>query len=348
MEKKIKVLVVDDSIICRELLSEILGKDPGIELVGIAGDGKEAVDKTKALKPDLITMDLKMPVMDGIEATQRIMADNPTPILILTAHPFQSGVNMTFKAIEAGALDLVIKPELANQSEIAKMEEELRKLIRFLSKVTVVPRLEGKEREKKKDGPGEEVDAKGIEVVAFASSAGGPGALHAILKKLPEGFPAAILIVQHIAEGFTQDFASWLDSECDIPVKLAEDGDEILPGRGIVAPAGEHMRVMSGGIVKLIKGLPIGGYRPSANVLFSSVARNYGRLGAGVMLTGMGNDGVAGFEDIKKHGGFTIVQDEGSSIVYGMPKEAIDKGVVDCVADLERIPSILIRITGEK
>jgi two-component system chemotaxis response regulator CheB len=337
-ERPVRVLVVDDSPLCRDLLSELLAPEAGLELVGTAVDGADALRQVRALRPDVITMDLRMPVMDGIESTAAIMAEQPTPILVLTGHPFQSGRNMTFDAIRAGALDLMIKPDLGNVTEVRKLRENLSRLLRFLARIEV--KVHPRREETLEATPAQR---RHVQTVAIAASAGGPRAVHEVLCHLPADFPASIVVVQHIAEGFDQEFASWLDSECALKVKLAEHDDELLPGRVLIAPSEAHVRVMPAGTVKLIHGSPIGGYRPSADVLLSSVARSMGEQACGLILSGMGEDGVAGLADIRKMGGLTMAQDEGSCVVYGMPGEAVARGLVDRVLPLDRIGPELLR-----
>lgn len=342
-DRPVRVLVVDDSALCRDLLAEIIAADPHLQLVGAAVDGRDAVQKVEELEPDLVTMDLRMPVMDGIQATSEIMQRRPTPILVLTGHPFQSGRNMTFDAIRAGALDLMIKPDLGNVAEIEKLGPSLTELIRFLGRIDVT--RSGAEGSPEPTASGE--DGRTISAVAMAASAGGPRAVHAVLSSLPSDFPAGILLVQHIAEGFTEEFAAWLDSETALEVRIAEHDDEVRPGCVLVAPAEAHLRLMPGGTCKLIRGMPIGGYRPSADVLFSSVARIYGDQACGVILSGMGEDGVSGVAEIHDKGGLTLAVDEGEAMAAGMSAAAIARGAIDRVLPLPAIgPELSRRCTA--
>jgi two-component system chemotaxis response regulator CheB len=337
-------LVVDDSPLCRDLLAQLLGADPRLEVVGLAVDGEDAVRQVHELRPDLVTMDLRMPVMDGIESTRRIMAERPTPILVLTGHPFQAGRDVTFDAIRAGALDLMVKPDLGDPVALDKLRGDLSRLIRFLATVEV--REHPRRLQPAADAPPLELPRRDLSVVAVAASAGGPGAVHRLLSGLPGGFPAGVVVVQHLAEGFDAEFAKWLDAEVELPVRLARHDDEVLPGRVLVAPSGAHLRLMGGGTCKLIPGAPLGGYRPSADVLLSSAARVHGEAACGVILSGMGQDGVAGLEEIRRRGGLTIAQDETSCVVFGMPGAAVERGVVDAVLPLDRIAPALVRVCG--
>jgi two-component system chemotaxis response regulator CheB len=334
----VRVLVVDDSPVCRDLLAELLSTDPGLTLVGMARDGEEALRRTEELRPDVITMDLRMPVMDGVEATRRIMAIRPTPILVLTGHPFQAGRDLAFEALEAGAADLRLKPELGNFIEVERLREDLGSLIRTLAArsavaTVVVPAAR-------------ELPRRDLSIVAVASSAGGPAAVLQFLQGLPPRFPAGVVVVQHIAEGFDADFARWLDSECTSTVRLAVDGDEVRPGLVLVAPSEAHVRAMPGGRLRLILGAPIAGHRPSADVLLSSAARQHGERAAGVVLSGMGEDGVAGLAEIRACGGLTLAQDEGTAVVWGMPGVAVRRGLVDLVAPAGDLGAALGRACG--
>lgn len=334
----VRVLIVDDSPVCRDLLASFLSRDPEVVLAGVAVDGSDAVEKVAELRPDVVTMDLKMPVMDGIEATRRIMARTPTPILVLTGFPVQSGRDMTFEAIRAGALDLMVKPDLGNLDEVEKLRGDMTRLIKFLARVEV------KRHAHADPPPPAPAEPRRVSAVAIASSAGGPGAVHGILSELPGDFPAGIVLVQHIAEGFARDFASWLDRESALEVRVAQDGDVVRPGAALVAPDEAHLRLMPGGTCRLFRSAPIGGYRPSADVLLSSVARLYGPAACGVILSGMGEDGVAGLADIHGRGGLTFAQDEDTAVVYGMPGVARERGVVDAVLPPSRIATELARL----
>jgi two-component system chemotaxis response regulator CheB len=328
----VRVLVVDDSAVCRDLLAELLSTQEGVELVGMAVNGEEAVRRTLELRPDVITMDLRMPVMDGVEATRRIMHVRPTPILVLTGHPFQAGRDLTFEALQAGAADLRLKPELGNFAEVERLRDDLGALVRVLATRRAMPAGA-------RANPAS-VSPRQISVVAVASSAGGPAAVLQLVAGLPAGFPAGLVIAQHIASGFEEDFARWLDSESPLEVRLAQDGDEIRPGLVLIGPSHAHVRAMPGSRVRLVRGAPIDGYRPSANVLLSSVARQHGERACGVILSGMGVDGVDGIAEIHAQGGLTLAQDEATAVVWGMPGEAVARGCVDCVlpaAELGRL-----------
>lgn len=338
----VRVLIVDDSPLCRDLLAQLLSADERLDVVGLAVDGEDALRQVHALKPDLVTMDLKMPVLDGIGATRRIMDERPTPILVLTGHPFQAGRDVTFDAIRAGALDLMVKPDMGDPAALEELRGDLSRLIRFLALIEVKRHEPGNRSPEALEEPVALVPRE-IAVVAIAASAGGPGAVHRVLSGLPGNFPAGVVVVQHLAEGFDAEFAAWLDSEVALEVRLARHDDEVVPGRVLVAPSGAHLRLMGGGTAKLIPGAPLAGYRPSADVLLSSAARVHGEASCGLILSGMGEDGVAGLAEIRERGGLTIGQDEGSCVVFGMPGVAARQGLLDALLPLEEIAPALVR-----
>ena len=344
MVMSVQVLVVDDSAVARGIISNFLDDDPNIDVIGVAKDGKEAIDFTTQLKPDLITMDINMPVMDGLAATEHIMAHQPTPILIVSSL-VKSEVDLAFRAMSLGALDAMEKPSFDQFS--AKDAGELVRKVKLLSQVPVVTHLEGKRRNRlTKSAPSKGYTLAApskFQVVAIGSSTGGPKALHKVLSQLPVDFPSGILVVQHISAGFTSGLVSWLDRTSQVSVKEAEEGDKIQPGVVFIAPHDFHMIVVSGGIIRLNKALPIKGHRPSANVLFSSVAKVYNKNSIGVVLTGMGEDGATGLVEMRKNGSKTIVQDEESSVIFGMPKVAIEMGAAEEVLPIDEIGQFLNR-----
>ena len=344
----VRVLVVDDSPLGRDLLVQLLAADARLEVAGVAVDGEDAVRQVHALHPDVITMDLRMPVLDGIEATRRIMDERPTPILVLTGHAFQAGRSVTFDAIRAGALDLMVKPDLGDPAALERLAGDLSRLLRFLAVIEVQhhPRRSLQVTPPESEQPA--FRPREVGVVAMAASAGGPGAVLQVLSGLPADFPAGVVLVQHLAEGFDSEFVAWLDSEVAIEVRLARHDDEVRPGTVLVAPTGSHLRLMGGGTCKLIHGAPLGGYRPSADVLLSSAARVHGDGACGVLLSGMGDDGVSGLEEIRTRGGLTFAQDEGSSVVWGMPGAAVERGIVDAVLPVAEIAPALVEACASR
>ncbi len=338
-----RVLVVDDSPLICKLLTAMIHTDPQLRVVGTAGNGREAIEMVWQLQPDLITMDVVMPVLDGLEATKQIMAYRPTPILIITSGVATQGMELVFKAMSYGALDVLDKASLnlgENQtSRVALLTER----IKLLARVPVIhhplARIEAHRHTHAQFAP----RPAGHRIVAIAASTGGPPALALVLKTLPADLGCGVVIVQHIASGFDQGLVDWLDAESNWSVAVAERGVVIQAGYAYVAPAGFHMRVADGGTIHLDDEPECNGLKPSATVLFESVARVYGERAVAVILTGMGADGTAGLKHIKQARGYVIAQNEASSAVFGMPKAAIEAGVVDVVCPLTEIPGAIER-----
>ncbi len=337
-----RVLVVDDSPLMCKILTNIVNCDPQMIVAAVANDGKEAVDLVPRLKPDIITMDMDMPVMDGLEATKQIMASTPTPILIVASTVFKAGMDKVFKAISHGALDVIDKRELELVGQKRSGEALIAK-IKFLTGVRVVERPLGKLRKERSvvdlKASTKEVSDK---IVAVVASTGGPQALLEILKRLPEDFPCGIVIVQHITSGFLSGLVDWLAKECKIKVKIGEDSEEIRPGVAYMAPDNFQMRVEESGKISLSNEPAQGGHRPSGDVLLESVARTYGKGSVAAILTGMGRDGAMGMKAIKQFYGKTVAQNEKSCVVFGMPKAAVEMNVIDKVLPLESIAEEIV------
>jgi two-component system chemotaxis response regulator CheB len=338
-DKPLRILIAEDTRLFTQALRDVLEADRDIVVVGMACNGQEAVERAKELKPGLIIMDINMPVMSGMEAIERIMATNPTPILVVTANASQ---RVLFQALEHGALDLVLKQRVWPSGE--KEQTEFRQKVRLLSEVRVIRHVAGKLTRLKE---GKRVSAAKRHVVAIAGSTGGPQALHRLLSALPADFPAPILVVQHMAYGFSHGLVNWLDGECPLQVRIASHGDAIEPGLVLLAPDGVHMTVGKGGAVVLDSSEPVSGQRPSATVLFRSVAGVFGTRAVGVVITGMGRDGAEGLREIYENGGMTIAQDERTSLVFGMPRAAAELGVVQAVLPLDEIPQALMQTIRE-
>lgn len=336
----LRVLVVDDSATQRAMLVALLDGDAEIEVVGFAATGAEAIRAVTRLKPDVITMDLRLPELDGIEATRRIMQEAPTPIVVVTAHASRDDTATVSRALEAGALALVEKP--APGPCYQAQRDDLLRTLKSMARVRVVrrwspdrlrpsaPRVEPTNRPR---------------VVVIGASTGGPQALHTILPALPATFSLPILIVQHMAAGFTSRMVEWLRPACALPIQLASTGTPVQ-SRGIyVAPAGSHLAVRQR-TMTLTDDAPIRGHRPSATLLFQSVADEYGAAAIGVLLTGMGDDGAAGMQELKNAGAVTIAQNEATSVIFGMPKAAIHLGAVDYVLPHDQIGPLLVELAG--
>jgi two-component system chemotaxis response regulator CheB len=321
----INVLIVDDSPTAREHLSNILSADPEINVAGTANNGEEALEAIRNKDPDIITMDLYMPRMGGIETTCKIMQTYPRPVVIVSDTFEANEVEMTFHAIEAGALAAVQRPVGTNHPDFEKTSKTLVQTVRLMSEVKVVRRRPGLERkestspDKTRIEPGR-TDAR---IVAIGSSTGGPSVIKNILSALDEEFSAPILIVQHLVEGFVGGFVEWLSQTSRVLVHVASDNVLPLPGHAYVAPDGFQMRLETNGRISLDSNADNYSHRPSIACLFHSVADVFGQNAIGVLLTGMGKDGAEELGGLKEKGAMTIVQDEESSVVFGMPAEAI-------------------------
>lgn len=335
MKDRIKILVVDDSLLMQKVLVNLLQSDPQLTVVGTARNGEEALSKIAILNPDVVTMDIEMPKMNGLTAVRKIMETNPLPVVMVSALT-QREAQLTLKALELGAVDYVPKPSGPISLDMDTVKEELVSKVKTAAsanirrekpKMTEVKTTKGRCREK---------------IISIAASTGGPAAVSYVLKNIPENSPP-ILIVQHMKRGMTKLFAEMLNQECKIKVKEAEDGDLIQDGLALIAPAGLHMLVTKNGRVKLADGPPVNYVRPSADVTMKSAAEVYESKNIGVVLTGLGADGAEGIEAIKKKGGLTIAQDEKTCVVFGMPAAAIKTGCVDFVLPLEYIPKLLLR-----
>lgn len=334
----IRVVIVDDSLVAREMLAQILATDPGIEVVGTAHDGQEAIEVVGRLRPDLVTMDIHMPRMDGIEAVERIMAFTPTPILVVSSSVHGEGIGRAFDALAAGALEVIKKPEPRDWADLERIGIEVIRKVKILARVKVITHIRGR-RPGVVRTTGEERQARVSgrrSLVAIGSSTGGPSALMTVLSGLPEDFPLPIVIAQHIADGFIPGLVTWLDTACAISVRAAVDGATLAPGVAYFAPTGSNLEV-NGTEVRYVTPLKGQLYIPSADTLFESVARTHGNRAIGVLLTGMGADGARGLKVLHNTGAYTIAQDEETSTVFGMPKAAIDAGAARKVLAIQHI-----------
>jgi two-component system, chemotaxis family, protein-glutamate methylesterase/glutaminase len=344
----IKVLVVDDSAFMRKAISTMLSKDPQIRVIDTARNGEEALEKIRLLNPDVVTMDIEMPRMDGLTALGHVMRDFPRPVLMVSSLTTE-GAESTLKAMELGAVDFIPKQLSKVSLDIIKIEENLQAKVKAVAYRKLRPlaglRTVRAEAQKTAVAPKLLGGRPVRDVVCIGVSTGGPPAVQRILSELPQGLPVPILIAQHMPKAFTGPFARRLDSISKLTVKEAENGERVRNGTVYIAPGGRHMRLR-----QMISHLEIeigtdpedALYKPSANILIGSMAEAIGKRGLGVILTGMGNDGLEGIRLLKGKGGRAIAQNDQSCVVYGMPKAVVDAGLVDEVADIEEMGRVLV------
>lgn len=358
-QKKIKVLVTDDSALMRKLISGMLQADPEIEVVATAMDGLLALKKIELFQPDIITLDIMMPNMDGLTTLGHIVSRFGLPVIIVSSLS-KPGAEITIRALTLGAMDFVTKPQSVLPEQVANIASEL--VAKIKSIVNHKPRVKNRAlsfvEEKIVEIPPVNINKilpkaedlmEETRLICIGISTGGPEALSFLLSKLPAKLAASLLIVQHMPEGFTAQLAQRLDKYCQLSVKEATNGDLVLPGRVLIAPGGRHMYVKKRALAlttMITEGAPVSGHCPSVDVLFASVATECPSNAIGVIMTGMGEDGVAGLGQIKQAGGFTLAQDEASSVVFGMPRVALARGYVDEVLSLEQLPNYLIEKVG--
>ena len=334
--------MVDDSALMRKLIPQILERDNMIQVVGTAMDGQFALKKIGDLRPDVVTLDLEMPRMDGMETLREIMKRYGLPVIIVSAHT-KAGAAATFRALSIGAFDFVAKPKDALSAQLEDIAKELSTKIRVAAasgkiRPAVAETAMPVQKTKLEHRIAEQA-------VAIGLSTGGPNALRYLLSQLPSEFPAAVLVVQHMPEGFTEPLARRLDETSALQVKEAQSGDLLLAGRVLICPGNRHIKIRRmplGNIAVLTDEAAVKGHRPSVDVLFRSLAQEFGPDGVAVLMTGMGEDGADGMGEVKAHGGTTIAQNEESCVVYGMPRAAIERGHASRVLPLESIPGMLL------
>ncbi|MCB0504933.1 MAG: chemotaxis response regulator protein-glutamate methylesterase [Cyclobacteriaceae bacterium] len=350
MTKRIRVLIVDDSAIVRQSLTEILSSDPEIEVVGVASDPYMAVDKIKKVVPDVITLDVEMPKMDGITFLKKIMSQHPIPVVIISTLT-ASGTETAISALENGAVEVVHKPQLHTEEQRKEASMMIVDKVKAASHAVIHRRRIAQAQAPKSVKPKLTADAMlpkpgtsslvrtTEKIVAVGASTGGTEALKTFLESFPLDSPG-IVIVQHMPEKFTRQFADRLNEQCKITVKEAQDGDSIIRGQALISPGNKHMLLKRSGAryyVEVADGPLVNRHRPAVDVLFRSVARYAGKNAVGVIMTGMGNDGAQGLLEMKKAGAYTIAQDEKTCIVFGMPKEAIKLNAVDKIMSIYSI-----------
>jgi len=342
VKKPVRVLVVDDSALMRKLIPQILEQDDSIQVVGTAIDGNFALKKIEELSPQVVTLDLEMPGLNGIDTLKEIMRHRRRlPVIVVSSHSTE-GASITLKALALGAFDFVAKPHdvFAHMPEIAEA---------LIGKIQAAAQSAGVQqqflpRDTHRQHTGKLQPVAPTHIVAIGVSTGGPNALQYLFSHLPADFSGSILAVQHMPDGFTELFARRLDECCPIRVKEAQSGDLLVAGRALIAPGNRHMKVKKlplGNVALLGEDAPLNGHRPSVDVLFHSVAQEFGEQAMAVLMTGMGEDGAAGMGEIRAAGGFTVAQSQQTCVVFGMPRAAIERGYAMRIADLQELPGIL-------
>jgi two-component system, chemotaxis family, protein-glutamate methylesterase/glutaminase len=349
MSERIRVLVVDDSALMRKLIPAILARDSSIEVVGTAMDGAFALKKIEELQPDVVTLDLEMPRMDGMETLRLIMRRTPLPVILFSTHSKEGGY-ATLKALAMGAVDFLAKPKDAAAGHLEEIADQL------IAKIKVAKRAAGRKlppafvaEEVHPPKKGSRATLPPRRVIAIGISTGGPNALQFVLSQIPADFLSTILVVQHMPEGFTEMFAKRLDECCALEVHEARSGDLLLAGRVLICPGNRHMmvrRMPRGDMAILSDGPAVNGHRPSADVLFHSVAQEFALTSVGILMTGMGDDGAEGLGAIKAAGGMTIAQSEDTCVVSGMPRAAIIKGYANKIVPLDALGAYLVNNYG--
>jgi two-component system, chemotaxis family, protein-glutamate methylesterase/glutaminase len=350
--KKIRVLVADDSTFMCKVLKEIINSDPQLEVAGQARDGREAVALAESLKPDVITMDINMPHLDGLQATELIMSQHPRPIVIVSSES-REGAASSLRALELGAIDFVPKPSSGIDLDMRNVREELTRKLKMAAKVHVVRTATRAKVELPVARPAAQVQAPAprrgsvdqngnrIPIVVIAASTGGPAAVMRVVSNLPRNLQAAVLLVLHMPAAFTKPFITQLTEVSQLPVKEAEQNEAMQPGAIYLCPGSHHVRLSFTGKLNLDPGDRIDGYRPCADVAVESVAAHTRSATVAVVLTGMGNDAAKGVKFAKAAGGYVIAQDEATSMIFGMPAEAIKTGAVDEILPLDEISAAI-------
>ena len=332
MSERIRVLVVDDSAFVRKAVGRMLATADDIEVVGFARDGEEGLALARELRPDVVTLDVRMPRLGGLETLERLMAEQPVPVLLMSTLT-QEGAEVTLRGLELGAMEFVDKSSVQPMSMLSLAEE-------LVSKIRALGGARVRSRPRPQPAADKAAGRAPAQCVAIAASTGGPSALQTVVSGLPAAFAAAVVIVQHIPRGFTRSLAERLDARSAIPVREARHGDAVEPGLVLLAPAGIHTRLVRGsaGVQISLEEEPSEAlHRPSADVLMSSAADVYGPLAVGVVLTGMGSDGTEGLRAIRERGGLTLAEAEETCVIFGMPKAAIEAGVIERTLALDRI-----------
>jgi two-component system, chemotaxis family, protein-glutamate methylesterase/glutaminase len=346
MPDPISVLLVEDSPVALEILDRLLASSPDIKVVGKARNGKEAIDLIPKLQPKVICTDLHMKEMDGLELTKQVMANHPRPILVVSTSVQKEDTNTIFELLQAGAVDVFPKPNTGLASDYEQVKRDLITKIKILSGVTVFTKRQTPVVSTVNSANNFTFPANitgTVRVITIGASTGGPQALHKIIAPLPANLPVPVICTQHISQGFLQGLVDWLDSECQVKVKIAQAGEMPCPGTVYFAPDQNHLELDAQGKFIYGSSIPVDSHCPSVSVTFRSVAKFYSRAVISILLTGMGKDGATGMQAISEAGGITIAQDEKTCVVFGMPKEAIALGVVQHVLPIQDIAPLLLK-----
>jgi two-component system chemotaxis response regulator CheB len=347
LNKPVRVMIVEDSAVVRQLLAHIVLRDSRLELAAAVPSAEEALAELARVRPDVISMDIRLPGMDGLEATRQIMAQQPTPIVVIADAVEEQGLRISMNALRAGALSVVEKPLGPSREGWERVADSICMQLYIMSQVPVIrrrpPRPSGAAALRAQEASA--LPARPA-LVGIAASTGGPPALARVLGSLPADFPVPILLVQHMGAPFMEGFASWLDGLVAPRVMLAENMALPRPGHVYVAPGDRHLGVTAGGLLQVRDAPPVGGQRPAADVMFETMARTLGPRGLGILLTGMGEDGARGLAALRNAGGLTLAEDETTAVVYGMPAAAVRLGGVSASLPLESIGPRLLRAVG--
>lgn len=346
MKKTIRVLIADDSAFMRRIITDLINSDPELQVIDSARNGEQALELIKKLDPDVITLDLEMPKLNGLETLKEIMRISPKPVVMIS-HLTQEGATTTLNCLEAGAMDFIPKPSGSISLDFASVAEDLTQKIKMAHnnfKPNLVNPNRPRSRTKRKITTSSFSNVSKDLVIALGTSSGGPRALKEVVPMLPANLPAGMVIVQHMPAGFTRSLADRLNHESKIRVKEAEDGDKIEPGLALIAPGNYHLEIEKGGIVRLNQKPTLWGVRPCVDYMMETMAPIYRNQIIGVILTGMGRDGANGMGAIKQYGGQTIAQDEETCLVYGMPRAVVDRGNADHVLPLHDIPHKIVQL----
>lgn len=344
----LRIVMAEDSQLYAQALGDLIRQQPDMELIAIAENGEEAVRLCMTHRPDLVVMDIQMPKVDGLQATETIMATCPTPILVVTSDPFRGGVDMSFRALSAGALDLLPKPTLIPLDE--GTQARFIQKIRLLADIPVVRHVRGTRAINKSKFSSlyqRQIETDHM-ILGIVSSTGGPKALAKIFSTLPDNLPLSILIVQHITKGFCQHLAQWLNTHSAWQIELAREGQTPQPNHAYIAPSGHHLELDGQGHLRVYAGPPVNNHRPNGDLLLRSLAQYSPKHSFGLILSGMGKDGADGLAAMHKSGCTTLAQDEASSVVYGMPGAALSIGAVDHVVNLDAIADIITHIANRR